>query len=32
MAINGWNRVAISFASVPGSLDKVYGLDKAQLA
>jgi alkylhydroperoxidase family enzyme len=32
MAINAWNRVAIGFASPPGSQDKAYGLDKAQLA
>ena len=31
MAINGWNRVSIAFASVPGALDSVYGLDKAGL-
>lgn len=31
MAINGWNRIAIGFGSVPGSLDSVYGLDKAGL-
>lgn len=31
MAINGWNRIAIGFASVPGALDSVYGLDKAGL-
>ncbi len=29
--INTWNRIAISFRSVPGSLDKAYGLDKAGL-
>lgn len=29
--INAWNRVAISFRSVPGSMDKAYGLDKAGL-
>jgi AhpD family alkylhydroperoxidase len=32
MAINGWNRASIAFKSVPGSQDKAYGLDKAQLA
>jgi AhpD family alkylhydroperoxidase len=32
VAINGWNRLAISFRSVPGSLDKLYGLEKAGLA
>ena len=31
MAINAWNRAAISFRSVPGSADKLYGLDKAGL-
>jgi AhpD family alkylhydroperoxidase len=30
-AINTWNRFAVSFKSVPGSLDKMYGLDKADL-
>lgn len=29
--INVWNRFAIPFHSVPGSLDKAYGLDKAGL-
>jgi len=32
VAINGWNRLAIGFAVVPGSQDKLYGLDKADLA
>lgn len=31
MAINAWNRASIAFKSVPGSADKVYGLDKAGL-
>lgn len=31
MAINAWNRASISFKSVPGSADKLYGLDKAGL-
>lgn len=31
-SINAWNRIAISFQAVPGSLDKLYGLDKAGLA
>ncbi|OBQ73299.1 carboxymuconolactone decarboxylase family protein [Mesorhizobium erdmanii] len=31
MAINAWNRVSIAFKSVPGSADKLYGLDKAGL-
>jgi AhpD family alkylhydroperoxidase len=32
MAINGWNRASIAFKTVPGSADKAYGLDKANLA
>ena len=32
MAINGWNRASVAFRAVPGSLDKMYGLDKAGLA
>jgi AhpD family alkylhydroperoxidase len=32
MGINAWNRVNIAFRRVPGSADKAYGLDKAQLA
>ena len=32
VSINGWNRLAIGFAAVPGSQDKAYGLDKAGLA
>jgi AhpD family alkylhydroperoxidase len=32
MTINAWNRVSVAFRSVPGSLDKAYGLDKAHLA
>ena len=32
MAINAWNRINVGFKSVPGSLDKVLGLDKAGLA
>ena len=31
MAINAWNRAGIAFKSVPGSADKVFGLDKAVL-
>lgn len=27
--INAWNRISISFLPVPGSMDKVYGIDKA---
>jgi len=32
MGINGWNRVNVAFRSVPGSMDKMLGLDKAELA
>ncbi|NDZ11741.1 alkylhydroperoxidase [Variovorax sp. WS11] len=32
MSINAWNRVNIAFQMVPGSSDKAFGLDKAQLA
>ncbi|GAB4065137.1 carboxymuconolactone decarboxylase family protein [Ancylobacter sonchi] len=32
MAINAWNRAAIAFKTVPGSADKVFGLDKAGLS
>lgn len=32
MAINGWNRVSVAFRNVPGSQDRAFGLDKAQLA
>ena len=32
MTINAWNRVSIAFKSVPGSADKLYGLDKAGLS
>src|SRR5262249_24558773 len=31
MTINGWNRANVAFQTVPGSLDKPFGLDKAQL-
>lgn len=31
VAINGWNRLSTAFRSVPGSLDALYGLDKAGL-
>ena len=31
VGINGWNRLAIGFAAVPGSQDRAYGLDKAGL-
>ena len=30
--INAWNRLAISFAAVPGSMDHTLGLDKAGLS
>jgi len=32
MAINAWNRVNVAFKTVPGSADKAFGLDKANLA
>jgi AhpD family alkylhydroperoxidase len=32
MAINAWNRVNVGFCMVPGSADKAFGLDKAQLS
>jgi len=32
MAINGWNRANVAFRTVPGSHDKTFGLDKANLA
>jgi len=32
MTINAWNRINVAFRSVPGSQDKAFGLDKAQLA
>lgn len=31
MAINAWNRVNVGFRTVPGSNDKAFGLDKANL-
>jgi len=31
MAINSWNRVNCAFKTVPGSADKAYGLDRANL-
>ena len=31
VAINGWNRLNIAFPKTPGSLDAMYGLDKAGL-
>jgi len=30
-AINAWNRVSVTFRMVPGSADKLYGLDRAGL-
>jgi len=32
MAINGWNRANVAFQTVPGSSDKAFGLDKANLS
>jgi AhpD family alkylhydroperoxidase len=31
VGINGWNRLSVGFAKVPGSADSAYGLDKAGL-
>ena len=31
MTINAWNRLSIAFQAVPGSADKLYGLEKAGL-
>lgn len=31
MGINAWNRINIAFRSEPGSRDKAWGLDKADL-
>ncbi|HET7539051.1 MAG TPA: carboxymuconolactone decarboxylase family protein [Polyangiaceae bacterium] len=31
MGINGWNRASVAFRTVPGSADKAYGLDRANL-
>jgi AhpD family alkylhydroperoxidase len=30
--INGWNRLAIPFKTVPGSIDHLFGLDRAELS
>ena len=30
-AINCWNRLNVAFRIVPGSFDKMFGLDKANL-
>lgn len=32
MVINGWNRLNVGFRTEPGSADKAYGLDKANLS
>ena len=32
MAINAWNRANVAFQTVPGSSDKAFGLDKANLS
>jgi AhpD family alkylhydroperoxidase len=32
MSINAWNRANVAFRTVPGSADKAFGLDKANLA
>jgi len=32
VAINGWNRLSVSFRAVPGSADAAFGLDKAGLS
>lgn len=32
MAINAWNRINVAFRTVPGTADKAYGLDKANLS
>lgn len=31
IAINGWNRLGVAFQAVPGSADKLYGLDQSGL-
>ncbi len=31
MTINAWNRLNIAFRNIPGSKDKIFGLDKAGL-
>lgn len=31
ITINGWNRLSVAFQAVPGSADKLYGLEKAEL-
>jgi AhpD family alkylhydroperoxidase len=32
MTINAWNRINVAFQTVPGSYDKDFGLDRANLA
>ncbi|MFC5757847.1 carboxymuconolactone decarboxylase family protein [Rhizobium sp. GCM10022189] len=32
MIINGWNRAGLAFKTLPGSADKLYGLEKANLS
>ena len=32
VAINGWNRLNVAFRTVPGSLDAMFGLERAGLA
>ncbi len=32
VAINGWNRMNLAFRTMPGSKDRMFGLDKAGLA
>ncbi|KAB0569358.1 carboxymuconolactone decarboxylase family protein [Brucella pituitosa] len=32
MTINAWNRAGVAFKAVPGSADKLYGLEKAGLS
>ncbi|MEQ9769791.1 carboxymuconolactone decarboxylase family protein [Pectobacterium jejuense] len=32
ISINGWNRLGVAFQVVPGSADKLYGLEKANLS
>jgi AhpD family alkylhydroperoxidase len=31
VSINAWNRLGVAFRTPPGSLDKLYGLDKLRL-
>jgi hypothetical protein len=32
MAINGWNRTSVALQTAPASCDRMFGLDKANLA